>query len=279
MGKKVRVVSNWTASMQMHDRIIDQYVNDKTKIEIQFTNGDDYDYLIVFNDFAGFEAKVPRERILGFIQEPPDHAHFFDVNLGDKCAKVYTCADASVYSNNANFETFSCGMFYHMEHDVQDFFEPIPKSKKVSCVVSGLSHGFYRHRVAIARQLVRTGVDVWGRGLSFGKGFIQDKSQALLPYEFSVCMENGIWEGYHSDKIIDAVMCGCIPIYVGHESIKKHMPFAFVIDDLDPRRFVSRMQEIVNEVEYYDLLPKIDDWKFKFLKRYSILEKIKEFAR
>lgn len=278
MGKKVRVISNWCNSMAMHDRIIDQYVNDKTKIEVNFTNGDDYDYLVVFNSFDGFETKIPKERILGFIQEPPDHQHFYDVNLADKVGRLFTCANPSDYPNKQG-EAFPCGMFYHMERDVQDFFEPLPKSKKISCITSNLRGGFYDTRLKIAKQLTRDGVDVYGRGLQFGKGTLKDKSEGLMPYEFSVCMENGLWENYHSDKVIDAVMCGCIPIYVGNKSILKHMPFVFVLDDLNPRAVSQRVREIVNDVEYFDILPKLDDWKFKFVKRYSILEKIKEFAR
>jgi hypothetical protein len=93
-------------------------------------------------------------------------------------------------------------------------------------------------------------------------------------------MENGVWDGYISDKIIDAVMCGCVPIYVGATDVQKHIPFAIQLHNYkNAKHAMQEIQHIVNTVEYFDILPQIDEWKFKFLRRYSILEKIKQFVQ
>ena len=276
---KVKVVTNWCTPFQIHDRIIDQYVKDNTKLPFIFTTDKDYDFLVVFNDLNGYTPEVNRHCILGFIQEPPNHS-FFDKNLGDKCSKVYTCADAKYYVNNSRFESFPCGMFYHMDGDVQDFFAPIEKTKSLSMVTSGIKGGFYDYRINMSRYLAGSGFcDVFGRGNRYATE-VANKSDALLPYRFSVCMENGVWDGYISDKIIDAVMCGCVPIYVGAPDVQKHIPFAIQLQNYkNAKHAMQEIQHIVNTVEYFDILPQIDEWKFKFLRRYSILEKIKQFVQ
>jgi hypothetical protein len=83
-------------------------------------------------------------------------------------------------------------------------------------ITSGIRGGFYEHRHNLARALAASNFcDVYGRGLAYRgvKGELRNKANGLLPYKFSICMENGIWDDYISDKIIDAVLCSTIPIY------------------------------------------------------------------
>ena len=45
------------------------------------------------------------------------------------------------------------------------------------------------------------------------------KLQALSAYRFSLCYENSIAEGYHTEKLLHGKVAGGIPIYYGHASV------------------------------------------------------------
>jgi hypothetical protein len=277
---KIRVITNWCDSFSIHDRIIDQFVSTKQlKDNIHFVTDDSYEWLIVFNDKKDFDVKVPKENVIGFIQEPPNH-DFFDRNIGSYCGVVYTCTEPSAYGIEGNIVGFPAGMFYHMDGDVEEFLEPIEKSKTLSMITSGIRGGFYEHRHNLARALASSNFcDVYGRGLAYRgvKGELRNKANGLLPYKFSICMENGIWDDYISDKIIDAVLCSTIPIYVGARNIKKHIPFAIQLQSFEsPRHALNEINEIIQSVNYDEYISDLNKWKRKYLKHYNIYERIKK---
>lgn len=276
---KIRVITNWCDSFAIHDRIIDQYVSTKQfKDNLHFVNDDSYEWLVVFNDKKDFDIRVPKEKVIGFIQEPPDH-DFFDRNIGSYCGVVYTCTEPEAYGIEGNLIGFPAGMFYHMDGDIEEYLQPIEKTKTLSMVTSGIRGGFYEHRQNIARIIAGTGIgDVYGRGLRHRgvKGELGNKAFGLLPYKFTVCMENGIWDDYISDKIIDAALCSCIPIYVGARNIKKHMPFAIELKHYEsPRHAINEINEIIYAIDYETHVQEVNKFKKKFLKKYSIYERIK----
>ena len=45
-----------------------------------------------------------------------------------------------------------------------------------------------------------------------------EKLKVISDYKFNFCFENTVKEGYHTEKLIQAKVAGCIPIYKSHES-------------------------------------------------------------
>lgn len=90
------------------------------------------------------------------------------------------------------------------------------KSKLVSMMYSGKNFApghSMRHEVA---QKYSSLVDVMGSGT--GTGHVK-KVHSVQDYMFSVVIEN-VKEGYYfTEKIVDAFLAGCIPIYYGSEHI------------------------------------------------------------
>ena len=72
------------------------------------------------------------------------------------------------------------------------------------------------------------------------KGTVDDKAATLSRYRYAMCFENSfhpLWtEGYLTEKILDCMACGTIPVYYGCSNID-----ALVPDDcfLDWRHFES----------------------------------------
>ncbi len=62
-------------------------------------------------------------------------------------------------------------------------------------------------------------------------GAVQDKIATLRRYKFSICFENarGI-PGYITEKIMDCILAGCVPVYWGAPNIDEHVPARAFVD-------------------------------------------------
>ena len=73
----------------------------------------------------------------------------------------------------------------------------------------------YRQKIA---KKVSHFVDIYGRGRKFE---LDSKIDGLRDYRFSIAMENGCYNTYFTEKILDCFFVGTIPIYWGTENINK----------------------------------------------------------
>ena len=94
------------------------------------------------------------------------------------------------------------------------------KTRMVSIIASA-KRTFEGHRLrhevideARAQNLV---LDVMGRGYRP----IEDKTEGLAPYRFSVVIENSREPSYITEKLIDALRCRAVPIYWGAPDVAK----------------------------------------------------------
>ncbi len=100
----------------------------------------------------------------------------------------------------------------------------IPKTKLISIVSSAktMSDG-HQKRLAFARKLkghFGDKIDLFGRGLDE----IEDKWDALADYRYTVAIENSEVPHYWTEKISDAFLAGCHPIYHGCPNITDYFP-------------------------------------------------------
>ena len=77
-----------------------------------------------------------------------------------------------------------------------------------------------------------------------GAGDVQ-KHLFLEKYKFNICYENEIYKGYVTEKLLQAKMAGCIPIYWGDET---------ALQDFDPSGFIyirdpEKIAEILKELD------------------------------
>jgi len=64
---------------------------------------------------------------------------------------------------------------------------------------------------------------LWGQVDMYGRGFneIALKEEGLCDYMFSVAIENGQYETYFTEKLLDCFATGTIPVYLGAPDIGK----------------------------------------------------------
>ena len=87
------------------------------------------------------------------------------------------------------------------------------------------------------RRLERVFSDKWPRPC-------ENKTETISKYKFAVCFENTSYPGYVTEKIIDCLVAGLIPIYLGAPDISEFVPEEAFID---MRKF-NTWQELDNYV-------------------------------
>ena len=62
---------------------------------------------------------------------------------------------------------------------------------------------------------------VYGFGSVFNNSFAGSKIELLKNFRFNICFENTISSGYITEKLLEAKVAGTIPLYFGHDSVRK----------------------------------------------------------
>jgi hypothetical protein len=117
-------------------------------------------------------------------------------------------------------------------------------------------------------------LDLYGRGDFYGahyKGEIDDKWTGLEPYRYSLAIENYKGENYFSEKISDALLSWCMPIYWGCTNLLQFLPEeSYVWIDIEDPDAPERVAEIVQSKRRERNLGAIAEARRRILDRYQI---------
>ncbi|WGQ08889.1 glycosyltransferase family 10 [Pedobacter gandavensis] len=227
--------------------------------ELSFTIGDEYDYAVVFNSTKeGINIKA---KIITVIQEPSwSPAHSNTAFLTD--SDYLIVHDQQLFEDTHHIKLGKkvieqpSYMFFHDHVDKSLFTEKksIQKPKKLSMIVSSLSFniGNYTKRMKLLRSILSSDldIDIYGKGFNISdpryKGFVEYKHTALLPYEYSIAIENSNEKNYITEKFVDCAICNTIPIYCGAPNIAEvYNEKYFHTLDLDSPTIIEDIKEII----------------------------------
>ena len=120
---------------------------------------------------------------------------------------------------------------------------------------------------------------VHGFGSVFGNPYSGDKIELLKSYKYNICFENTIADGYTTEKLLEAKVAGCIPIYYGaattdfnkdsyinYADFKDLDSLSDYIKNLEKDKNLSA--KIINQ-EFFNNQPSLD-FIFNFLKKKGI---------
>lgn len=160
------------------------------------------------------------------------------------------------------------------------FTKQISKKRLISHIFSNktmLEGHSLRHSIASEIVLRKHEVDFYGTGT---KTPLSKKSDGLLPYYFSIIVENNKDDNYFTEKILDAFACRTIPIYWGAGNIEQWFDTESIIrfDSIPElmdiisnlsineynKRFESLEKNYNKSLHYYDY----DDILYQNLLRY-----------
>lgn len=137
------------------------------------------------------------------------------------------------------------------------------KSKMISMIASNkqMCEG-HRLRLEWVERL-------WGQVDLYGRGFneIANKEEGLCDYMFSIAIENGQYETYFTEKLLDCFATGTIPVYLGAPDIGKYFNKDGIIDlseefDVSDEIYYNKMNAIKENLEKAKEMEVLEDFIF-----------------
>lgn len=184
-----------------------------------FTTGDDFTHAILLNT-AMPNLTIPKENVVGLAFEPRcflDITHEF-VEYAKKHVKLYYIGDAK---NLPLPFVEHHGFLWHSPLNSINF-----KCKLMSIIISNkkVTEGhIYRHKITQWIYENDLPIDIYGFGSNQfnGMGYFDDYTP-YTNYFFSICIENTKCNEYFSEKISNALVNNCIPVYYGANNINRY---------------------------------------------------------
>lgn len=243
LEQKISFVSNWADNDKLQKQYSATLPNKKNwKRLFPSQTIEESDIIVVMDDVKDENIYTSSKKVIVFPREPPE------INSNKKYIK-YNLPYGFTYDNiNHCVPQFN---FLNVSIDQLDKLE-YKKSLTVSCIVSGKRHtsGAYK-RLAFVEKLHQKYpnlIDIYGRGLSIGKGELKSKMEGLVPYTYSLCMENSQHNNYFTEKFTDAIVCWTIPIYWGCPNISKYFPKgSYYWIDIEASNAIEQFNEIINK--------------------------------
>ena len=247
--------------------------------KIQFVHNQmKFDGITLFTDDYIFDSivdQVDSPIKIAWSLESPAVKPFIHKNINsisDKFDYVLCYREDLIQTNPQKFLPNSPGGTYILDEDIN--LHKQHKTKNCSLVLSGKQTypgHVLRHQIQRASQ----GIDFYGWG-SPG-GFIKNKIVALKDYMFHFVIENVKAPHYFTEKLIDCLLTGCVPIYYGAPNIGKYFNVdGFVIfnslEDLYKTKlsksvFLEKQQYIEENFELAKQHISSDDYLCEKLKR------------
>jgi hypothetical protein len=260
--------------ISLHDRT---FPHGNTMMNYNFKNFDSYiewdrinlnREVIFFTDFTFQEVdKFNNKEKYCVLIEPPCIFPEIYQNIkqyNKKFNKVFTTND-ELLSLGENYCIVPMGGCW-----VEPCYQQIyPKSKEISIIASAQNR-------TDGHKLRHEVIKNYGNQIDvFGKGYnpIDNKLIAMKDYKFQLVIENCSIPNYFSEKLIDALMVGCVPIYYGSKNLGK---FGFNMRGILSFNDMTELDIIIRDIQdgeiTYDMFKDVIEYNFKVAKEYEVTE-------
>lgn len=199
--------------------------------------------VVVFINTIDSSVVTSGQRTILFFHEPKDYAYLYQTTIDWERIKKERLQVVSHLPLNA-FITNPGGIqqvrsipyvhFHHMAtYDELCQLDGIERKKQICSITSGFSGipGYQKRRDFIEKlSETNSNFDLFGKFskqsamLSPYRGPCITKWETLRDYRYSLVIENSLDDYYISEKIFDALICGCMPIYHGSDKIFEIIP-------------------------------------------------------
>ena len=176
-------------------------------------------------------------------------------------------------------QTDHSNLEFSKDYDELKAMTAIPKTKLLSVISSSkqMSEG-HRQRYEFALGLKNyfgNRIDLFGRGLNE----VEDKWDALAAYKYHVAMENSDVEDYWTEKLADAFLAGCHPIYYGCPNIDRYFDLSALttIDITQPDKAIAVIEKCIEQKKYESSERKIWEAREKVLDHYNLFALIADY--
>lgn len=240
-----------------------------------------WDYVVVFEDINEiWNGKCKQGGLIFFSGEPPIVKVYSKIFL-DQFDYVVSAHKEIKHKNSIITQQslpwyfgydFNSGENNYSFEDLVNM--PIPtKQKTISFITSNRDFlPGHINRVKLLKNLqykYSEYIDFFGKGIQS----IGDKAEAILPYQFSLCIENSYIYDYWSEKIADALLGFSVPIYFGCRNINQYFSEqSYIFIDINKGNYLSVIENIINNADalYKTYLPQVIEARNKLLYRYNV---------
>lgn len=239
-------------------------------------------------DIPSLLRGVPKERIIYLLREPPLEEIIPRNRANYKAASQY-CGWVSGPDKFAPTPDYMPAIWYHA-NSFRELNEMGPPQKNRLCcwITSGIARSAnHRRRLAFLKLLRESSLDfdLYGRNLpdwSKGYGTIKNKWNAMAPYYYNLAMENYAEnEWYVSEKLWDALLAWCLPIYYGGPAAEKLLPpGSFLrLPSLDEKGIAYIKEVTANLDAWHDAKEAIAQARQIILHKLNLLEWLSNFGK
>jgi hypothetical protein len=252
---------------------------------IQFTLDplEECDYLIMLNNRMkeDITLKCPPENIWALMQEPymrghndwmvEGHENFYKVfthHLPSKDPKYVVSHPAIPWHVNKTFDQLTSSK--------------VPgKLKTISWVVGNATDlPGHMKRLSFLRFLQQEstlGIDLFGRAVQY----IEDKWDGLVPYRYSLAIENSSSNDYWTEKLADCFLAWSVPFYYGCINLEDYFPEeSFIRIDINhPKKSLEKIKAIIEADDWEKRIPAIEEARNLVLHEYQLFPHLVKLIR
>jgi hypothetical protein len=229
---RIKIFSSFCTSDQAkesYEKVCRVHLNDNYGINkdiyIVGENETNYSHAIILNTAMPM-LNIPKKNVIGFALEPISFLGVTQqfIEYVKKNISKYFIGTKLDNMPNEFIETFS-----YMTYSCP--IEPIIKKTRIMSIALSKKKfapgHMYRHILVNRIVQEKLPIYIYGRGANeykspYNMGVFDD----LEPYEtymYSICIENYRTPQYFSEKILNPIMCNCMPIYYGCENISQYL--------------------------------------------------------
>jgi hypothetical protein len=191
-------------------------------------SGDPGEWLVVCDEPpAGLRSRIPPERRILFLGEPPS-IKVYPAWYLNQFGLVVGPIDLPGYKGSHIRRHASLPWHYGRARPFSwnELAADKPKSRLLSIICSSKTRNVQQ---ALRVRFLAALKAHFGAAIEcFGHGFnaIDEKADGLSPYRYTIALENNLYDAFWTEKLADAYLGGCFPIYAGGK---------IPTEDFDPR--------------------------------------------
>jgi len=252
---------------------------------IQFTLDpvEECDYLVLLNNRMKVDTtmKCPPEHIWALMQEPYMRGHNdWMVERHGIFNKVFTHHFPSI---DSKYVVSHPAIPWHVDKTFDQLISlKVPEKKKTISWIVGDAADLPGHmrRLSFLRFLQKQktlDIDLFGRAVKY----IEDKWDGLVPYRYSLAIENSSSNDYWTEKLADCFLAWSIPFYYGCINLEDYFPEeSFIrIDINDPERSIRKIKAVIEADDWEKRIPAIDKARNLVLYEYQLFPHLVKLIR
>jgi len=248
------------------------------------------DYLVVFAGTSGVpRVSLSKDSTLFIAGEPPSIKKYSESYLAQFGAVISPDPELRHPKNRLTQQghPWFCGRKFVAQgkglpvkgYDDYQAEKSIPKTKLMSVVCSDKqSRPGHRKRFEFVQRLK----EVFGDQLDLfgtGQNLIEDKADAIRPYQYHIAIENSAYPHYWTEKLSDCYLEESFPIYAGCSNIDEYFSedaFATIsLNDFDGA--VEVIRSVIKRDQYSQSVQALHTAKMQVLNEYNFFNVMTNF--